>query len=246
MKSPLIKPAILIALFFTVANNAIAQGLQADTSKPLEAEMVVLYNQIFTPQLHLYNGKEYRGYNTRFSENTPYFVNSSLFNGTVIYDGSSYQDVPMQYDMVADDLIILNYNKISKIRLIKDKVRSFTMLGHTFINLPPDSVASTGLAEGFYDLLYIGKTSVLARRTKNIQTFYASTTETKVFSKDQYYVRKNGKYFSVSSKSSFLNQLSDKKKEIKQYIKDNRIKFRKNFENAMVKIMGYYNQLTNQ
>jgi hypothetical protein len=87
---------------------------------------------------------------------------------------------------------------------------------------------------------------VLARRTKNIQTFYASTTETKVFSKDQYYVRKNGKYFSVSSKSSFLNQLSDKKKEIKQYIKDNRIKFRKNFENAMVKIMGYYNQLTNQ
>ena len=60
-----------------------------------------------------------------------------------------------------------------------------------------------------------------------------------------YYIRKNNTYYSVSSQGSMLTILKDKKKELQQYIRANQIKFRKDPEEAMVKIASYYDHLTN-
>jgi len=59
-----------------------------------------------------------------------------------------------------------------------------------------------------------------------------------------YYLYKNGTYYSVSSEGSFLNVLKDKKKDLQQYIKANKLKFKKyQREDAMAKVAAYYDHL---
>jgi hypothetical protein len=56
-------------------------------------------------------------------------------------------------------------------------------------------------------------------------------------------VRKNNTYYPISSQGSLLSVFKDKKKELQQYIRSNEIKYRKEPEDAMVKIATYYDHL---
>lgn len=237
---------LLSVIFLVICHKSFSQDLRFDSSSlPAVKDLAADYNKTFVEQLHLYNGIQYREYHKPFDEGQPYFVQNSFSRGTVSYDGGFYENVSILYNLVTDQVIILGRNNIAEIQLLKDKVSAFSLQSHTFINMHPDTLLSTGMPEGFYDLLTTGKTSLLAKRTKNIQSFVQRTIILKVFEKDHYYVKKNNSYVPIRSKKALLAQVSDKKKEIQQYLKDNKIRYRKDPENAMTKVIDYYNQLTN-
>ena len=120
-------------------------------------------------------------------------------------------------------------------------------MGHRFINITPDSLFSSSIAPGFYDKLYHGKMDLFAKRTKKIEnSIKLSGAEAKVFYKDHYYLRKENNYYRVSNKRSFLQNLNDKRKELQPYVRQNKLNFRKDIENAMVKTLAYYDQLIKQ
>lgn len=234
---------VIVLLLYTRLS---AQGLQPDSSSSLPAikNIVDFYNKSLSEQLHLYNGKEYKDYPYQFNEGHPYFLSNNWSKGTLNYNGELYEEVPMLYDVVKDELVILHFDNRSKICLIKEKISAFSLLAHSFVNIQPKKINSSTITEGFYDLLYPGKTSLFAKRTKNIQTFYRqSVSEIKIFKKDHYYLLKKNIYYPVSGRRSFLHQLTDKRKEIQQYIKKNRLSFKNDVENAMVKILAYYDQI---
>ena len=93
---------------------------------------------------------------------------------------------------------------------------------------------------------FTGKIDLLARHTKNIQTTVRDVVETNVFSKDHRYVRSNHVFIEISSKKALLKQMNDKRKELQQFIKQNKLNYRKNGEEAMVRIVEYYNQITKE
>ncbi|MDQ6812818.1 MAG: hypothetical protein M3040_03630 [Bacteroidota bacterium] len=247
MKGLQIRCIAIFVIMVGFGPKAVTQSLLVDsTATPAVKNALAFYNSTFADQLHLYNGKEYKDYTHKFDSGLPYFIQSEWSNGTVDYDGNIYQDVPILYDVVAQQVIILNYNSASKIELLKEKIKAFSLSGHSFLNIPRDSLVSANLDGGFYDVLLNGKMVLLARRTKNIQAVLRQAVEYRVYDKDHYYIKRDNKYFTVDSKKSFLEQFGNKRKEIQQYMKQNKLRFRKDPEQVMIKAVGFYNQTTHQ
>jgi len=150
----------------------------------------------------------------------------------------------MLYDIIKDQLIIQDFQKVYKINLPAERVQQFSLLGHLFVRLIRDS--SEQIKTGFYDQLYGGKTSLFAKRGKKILEKYSNIQISKVvISENIYYIKKEGVYRTIRNKSSLLSVLKNKKKEVQQYLKTNDIKFKKEPERAMIMAVRYYDQLTN-
>lgn len=202
------------------------------------------FNTTLGPQSRLYNGVSYDFYNPDIT-GSAYFMDAATGNqGSVFYDGYLYKNVNLYYDLNKDQLVTFLYHSNLKISLIPEKVKSFDLLGHHFVYINDDSAIRTG----FYDELYGGKIQVLARRTKILQpergmggtiTYYFTKTTT------DYYIHKNGVYYPVSSQGSFMKVLKDKSKDLKSFIKQKKIRFKKDKEQSMAAIAADYDNLTN-
>ena len=60
---------------------------------------------------------------------------------------------------------------------------------------------------------------------------------------DTFYIRKDGKYDEVKSRRSVYKVFKDKKKQLQQYARSNRLKFRKQREEAILALTRYYDSL---
>ncbi|WP_147204112.1 hypothetical protein [Segetibacter aerophilus] len=240
-----IRSLLISVIFLCFSIPGISQALVPDSSlSPAAKSAISFYSTTLKEQLRLYNGKEYQEYILPFDEGHPYFIQTNFNKGTINYDGNTYSDVSILYNLVTDEVIILNASQVLKIQLLKERIKAFSVLGHTFLHLEPDTGLTKNITSGFYDILTVGKTSLLARRTKNIQTYTKQKLELKVFEKDHFYLKKNNTYIQIRGKKSLLEQFDDKKKEIQQYIKQNNLNYRRAAENFMIKTTEYYNQLT--
>jgi len=241
-------PLIWGILCLIVSKNSFSQEAKIDSSSQqgaLNSTLSLFYASV-GKQSSLYNGTEYTYYDPIITGNA-YFSDVKAFSpGSINYNGVTFNQVPMLYDVYSDQVIVLLYNHFTKIALVKDKVASFDYLDHHFINIVADTLASnTILLSGYYDELYNGKSQVLAKREKNIQTTSGQTSIESYFNPvKSYYLRKNNVYYSISSKGSMLDVLKDKKKQLQQYIRASQINFRKDPEEAMVKIASYYDQIS--
>src|SRR5699024_9825050 len=96
----------------------------------------------------------------------PYFKLDSMARGTLMYDSVQYDNLPMYFDIVKEQVIINDPFKIYKLHLINEKVNAFTLFGHNFIRLEPDSVNRKIINPGFYDQLYKGKVNLYEKEIK--------------------------------------------------------------------------------
>jgi len=240
-----IKYVLIFVILVAFRTKGVTQSLSVDsTASSGVKNALALYNQSLTDQLHLYNGREYKDYVQAFEVGQPYFLQPAWSTGTINYDGNTYKDVSMLYNVITDEVIIRNYNAVSKIQLQKQKIKSFSFLGHSFFNILKDSLLTSNLDPGFYDVLATGGITLLAKRTKNMQTDIRQKVEYKIYSKDHFYLKKDNTYIPIRTKKTFLEQLGDKKKEMQKYMRQNKFRFRADKENVMTKVVKYYNQLT--
>lgn len=238
-------------LFLTLVSPvAWAQTAVTDSSaQPVAFQAAVnVYNAQLGSNLPLYSGPEYNLYDPHIT-GTAYYQDVNTFTkGTVRYDGYLYYNVPMIYDLNLDQLAILLPNGVSKITLLKERVKAFDFIGCHFVHIVADSLAAnSGLSSGYYRQLYAGTTELLGKYSKSIQTTTSMTTGLESyfsFSKN-YYIKHNNVYVHISgSQGSLLDVLKDKKKELKQFIKSGKIVYKDEPEAAMVKILNYYDHLS--
>ncbi|HET9824416.1 MAG TPA: hypothetical protein VFP87_03735 [Chitinophagaceae bacterium] len=236
------KRELYILLIYISCLQASAQGSK-DSASPDSVKIIQIYYQSLGEQSPLYNGSEYIEYAYTIQEGHPFFGSPGFVNGTIHFDGMTFDNVPMFYDIVKDEVVILDHHNYYKINLPADKIRQFEMNGHTFIRLLRDS--SNEINTGFYELLYNGKISLFAKREKKILQQYSNMQiNNVVFSQNMYYIRKQNAFYPVKNKSSLLNILKDKSKQVQQYLKKNKIKFKHDPEKATIMGVQYYDQLT--
>jgi hypothetical protein len=97
---------------------------------------------------------------------------------------------------------------------------------------------------GFYDVVYGGKSRTLVRRTKSRQEKIVDKRVIAYYpEKNFFYVFKDGRYHSVHTKKSALELFEDRKRELRKVLRENKIKFRKNREMAIVKMVETYDNL---
>jgi hypothetical protein len=223
------------------------QSVQSDSSflQRSVSYAISLHSQSVGKYSHLYNGSAYVDYDISI-DGHQYFISDDSEEGTVYYNGALYHDVPMLYDIRNDELIVDEYSFPHKIRLLAEKVSYFSVRNHNFVRIVADSLTNTAIKTGFYDQLYTGQIQLLAKRIKLINEEIASgKVEAEFVEKNQYFIWKDNRYFLVKSKKSVLKILGERKKELQKGLRENKLKFRTNKEEAMILMVKTYDASPN-
>jgi hypothetical protein len=221
-----------------------AQPMNRDSTAPT-AYAISLYQQFLNPEKGLYTGRQYLDYRSNIVKGHPYFQNDGFVAGTIVYDGIRYEQVPFVYDIVKDLVVIWDAEHKYLIELMNEKVDSFSLNGYPFVHLsfPPNT--KPGINDGFYRMIYDGKTRVIKKEAKIIdEEIDIKRVERVVQDAGGYYIRKDGFYHPVSNKAGVLRVLRDKKQDLNQYIRKHNLDISANREAALAEIMAYYDSIT--
>jgi hypothetical protein len=192
---------------------------------------------------HIFTGSEYIASDYGIS-GSRFFLSPMPQTGSVFFQEEYFPNVPLYYDLLTDRLITHRFTQMYRIWLPQDKVEYFTLAGHHFVRLVPDSAHRGSIESGYYELLYAGKSPAYLRRKRVIdEKVTAEGTFTKLIEKDNYYVRKGGEYYKVNNKKSLLRTFKDRKKEIRKFLRKNDLSFSKDPGEAIAKGASFYDQL---
>jgi hypothetical protein len=235
-------------LFFSIIflNPTFSQIRKKDSTTEIQIKnATLLYDHYTADNAPLYNGNDYIYYTFKM-EGLPFFGYSDFSYGWINYNGTKYDSLPLLYDLVRNQVVVLSPDHHSTIVMHNEFIDSFSLSGHTFIALNEDHKQNL-YNTGFYDLLYNGqRVQFLERRTKLLNPRIQGTTLTTSFpSKNHFYIHKNGLYYLVTGKKDILSVFGDHLRELKKLMRQNHLKLRrKNFEIAAAKATSFYDQLT--
>lgn len=139
----------------------------------------------------LYKGIVYVEKYRTINEHTKFYHTSNFVLGSVIYDGQSYFNIKMKYDVFEGDVLIRVENRLggTTLLLIRDKIDGFTINDHTFVKID-DKDSEANNISGFFEV---------ALKNSNF-TFYQKHIKNRFKRKD----RKNIYYEFKSATNEFL------------------------------------------
>jgi hypothetical protein len=239
---------VKIICYFVMALLCKTASAQSADSSSYDAAVGNVTNRFYQgvgEQSRLYNGLVYDSYDSSI-KGSPYLDDVDAWRpGSVEYDGQSFENVSMIYDMYTDQLVVLLYNHASPIALIADKVSGFDLHQRHFVRVPN---SNGGIKAGFYEQLYGGKSQLIKRSEKLLKSTSGPNGRERLFvpfkEVPDYYIKKGLVYYKVSSQSSVLDLFPDKKKELKQYIKEKHLQFDDLRELALTSVTAYYDSIT--
>jgi hypothetical protein len=242
---------ILLLFSFLMSNTFLkvqAQLLSKDTDfyHLSVSNLKDFYKNTVREGLHLYNGTEYLQYSFLI-KGSPFFYVDSFIKGKVYYDGRLYNDVPIRYDLVSDEVIITDFFGNFPIRLISNKVNYFELANHRFIRISSDDTSASVNSSGFFDEIYKGSNaSIYVKRQKLLEMLLGTETDKRSYKQyDRCYILRNNEFYLISDQRDVLNVLKDKKEILKKFIRKENINFKKNIDSAVKKIVEYYMTLKN-
>ena len=228
------------SLIFAQASNdslfvkIVSDSINKEYISQLMSEAPIFNGREFYPTLRLNEG----GHTS--------FVDDNYVSGKLMYDGSEYNNVSMKYDLVINELILLNYDKVGGIVLRRNHVESFSLNNHSFINIIAGNTQERKIEPGYYDLLYNGSVQLLAKREKKIvEAINKLNVERLVESKNTYYLFKNNSYTLINGKNGLLKLLIETSQQNKKFLKTNKLNFKKDKENSFIELLRFYD-LTKQ
>lgn len=214
----------------TVAKNSIGSPL-------------TLYQSATQFSPHLYNGPRYHIYDSRSKEHQ-FFESEDWQKGSVFYDGQLYRDISLLYDIFKGYVVVYHPERSGLVQLQSERVREFTLTDKRFIKIEKNEEKGVDIPTGFYQLLYDGKTQVLARRVKERQEQIENNKVTVYFPpKNFFYIKKDGVYHIIRSKKAALALFSDQKSALRKSLRENRINYRKSRYLALVQMATQYDKL---
>lgn len=241
MKLNMLFFALFLSLFFTnslIFAQTISDSLFVTSVANRTANR---YLNRLESEKTIFNGKEYHPDNKLDDNGHTLFIKDQFVQGSITYDGNKYEDVYIKYDLVKNQLVLLNYDGIGGIILMSNHVDSFFLNDHTFINLKPKKTTGKQIEPGYYDLLYNGSIKLFAKRKKKIaEVINQYKVLRMVEEQETYFLFKNDEYFPLKGKRSLLKSLNSTNLNTQKYINLKGLNFRKNKENAMIELLKFY------
>ncbi len=189
----------------------------------------------------LLNGQHYTLKN-KDAKGHPFFGDGSWSKETLIIKEKVFKDVELKYDVDVDRLILnakYNENTFIKIELSSDVIDSFNIQRHHFINSRQFLSDPGELA--YFEQIYNGNFFFLIKHKKILNNAYYDTPPFGRFSDMQsvYYIYEDGKMKRLISKRSFLEYFKENKKEIRKYMRKNKIRYKKASSEELRALMKY-------
>lgn len=180
---------------------------------------------------------------------TPYMnEEESFFPGRVIVDDSiELTDMKLRYNTYSQQMELKDGDEV-KALIAKDRINKVLLGDKAFENrlYKNDDV----FEKGYLEMIFVGKISIYKKHLCKIKAGYYNATvdagskNDKFIHEYDYYIMKPGYENPVKiffSKRNFLNLFGDKKAQVKKYMKDNRLRFKR--QNDLIRILAHYETL---
>lgn len=243
----LFKTFIFCFILCLEADYAPGQVMSLKEKNPSEAYQIALelYNNGVEYQELVFTGSEYKPMTGKLTGH-PYFNYDHFVEGTIVFDGMTFPNIPLQYDIVYDELIVSyidHQDNESVIQLRKDKANSFRIDESIFIYVTEG--IWDGLSPGYYNVLYEGETLMLKKVKKRIRK-EVDIEGVHISFKEiiDYIVIKHNQPYAITNKKSLFKTLEDKEKELVAYSREEKLRFKQQKEEDMINLIKYYDQIT--
>jgi hypothetical protein len=222
--------------------TSLGQGTDTLIVNASKTELRQAYEQAFKFQSSLLSGKAYAAYEPVFEEH-PYLANDDWFIGAIRYNGSLYQNVPLQFDIQNQKVLLEHPVSAKQIELVKEKISSFTLDQRHFISLRDQDVTGLGESHGFYEVLVSGKVMLLCRRTKSLQQKSTAGRIHPIFNEvDKFFLLHDKQIWSVSSKHSASKVFETIDKNAATGVRKKKIRFSGQKELGLGKSVNAFNE----
>lgn len=111
---------------------------------------------------------------------------------------------------------------------------------YKFIRILEDS---SNVFNGYLNVLYKGKTSLYVKYRKEIELLAEDGKYDRFYQSQSIYIVKDGIPYPVTGKKEFFIPLSDKKRQIKNFIKTNKLKILKKVPESFVPVLEFYDNM---
>jgi hypothetical protein len=236
----------LLTIFFISSYSAGAQNWKADSlaeSSSLNTA-INLYHHVLSPETGFYNGREYAYdlyYPFKIDESHPFFLSDQFITGSVFYNDVLYPNVPLLYDIVKDELVTRDPITIYLISLNKQRLNWFTLAQRNFIRIDRNKNDNSALITGFYEVLYNGETPLYKKNVKQIkETIEDNILSRRITDNNQYFIKINSQYYEVKGKKSLMTAIANRKNEINQFMRKNKLRLKRIQDDVLIKIVEYY------
>nr|WP_299389278.1 hypothetical protein [Allomuricauda sp.] len=166
-----------------------------------------------------------------------FYSSNDYLKGYITYDGETYFDVDLKYDIYEDQLLLplRSESTVLLLQLVKHRVDGFGIDGHDFVRL--QSNTATDHSGEFYEILLEQSHFTLYKRHKKVgyPNYQKNFIRYKFVSKDEYVLVYGDQQHWVKNKKDVLKVF----KEHKLVVKDRTLEsLRKNDKDAyMIKLM---------
>jgi hypothetical protein len=189
----------------------------------------------------IYKGTEYEG-SYQLVEGTPFWDSSDFQPGAICYQGIIYYDIPMAYDLVRNELLVLGPQPA---RLLVDatKIDSFFLKGHSFVYVRNDS-SHNALTDGIYDRLFnTADLKVYAARYKIIAAGTRAEEPEHFTTHARYYLQYDHSNYTLTRSADLLHIFPDEKSRLRAFWRANKMNYKKDPESFILKTVDYWLQL---
>lgn len=170
-----------------------------------------------------------------------FFVEPEFVQSTVYIGGRTYAGIPLKYDIFRDELIGRTSRGIF-IQLNKEHIDSFSLnlsgKIYRFINK-----GDTSEADGYLRVLYDGKNKFFVKYQKKIDLLAVDAKYDTFYQIRKMYLFKDGKYHTFNGRMELYKLFDDHKKDVKAYIRKNRIRITKEEPESFVPLIEYYDRI---
>ncbi len=239
----------IFSLFMILSNiSASAQSAVEDSTLYQTAvfNTLLIYHRQLGDQSPMNNGSHYVTSGNVFKTGSPYFLSGGFTrNCSMVYDNILFDSLNLLYEDLRELVISKTNNYL--LQLVNQRITSFDISGHIFLRLVADSL-NTGISKtGFYEMIYQGRSMVLKKTIKSISE--EATIDEGVLKhievNYQYFIKRGNGYIRVNSSRELLAVFKDHEKDIQRFIRKNKLKFRRDKENTIIRVAGYYDLITN-
>ena len=240
---------LFFSLLLTTGDLVAQDAPSADSAALADAlkNTVSNYQQYISWAAPLYSGPEYVEYYRRIYEGHAFIYNAAFVNGSVVFDGILYENIPVKYDLLRNVLVIKGQNQGSpSFTPDIEKISYFTLGDHAYTKLKRDAANVLESGARFYEVLYAGKEiTLLKKENKTIEEELnpAVGLRRTVISSTNFYLKKDNAYFLVNRNRQILSALRDKEKELRDFIRSQDDDANTDHDKRMIGLAVYYESL---
>jgi hypothetical protein len=207
--------------------------------------------ETFTAKLYgtndvVVNGRKYipTHYNAK---GNPYFLTDNWMKGSLVIDGKKHDNQELLYNIDIEKVILkTTINSTDTIYLVLNSefIEAFYLGGRYFVNASQTNFKKQ--FQGFLEQVYSGRFMVMTRHQKSFVSSYSKNSPNGFYSATTsvHYILNNGQISRVSTKKSLFNYFSAHKRDIKNYLHRNKIKYKQADALQLTKLFEYCDEIS--